>query len=243
MKLYYDLHLHTCLSPCGSNDMTPWNTVNMAKLLGLDIIAITDHNSCKNCRSAIKVGKEIGITVIPGMELCTAEEIHCVCLFADIDNAEKFSSFVRSTLPPVKNREEIFGQQLVMDEADGILETEEILLTTASSLSIDSLPAITDSYGGVCFPAHINRESYSVLSSLGIFPQELEVTAFELTPNADENAYLSEHPVLEKKLLVRNSDAHYLENMREREFFVEIPENTPQALINFLKRGKQNERS
>ena len=81
MKVYYDFPLHTCLSPCGDSDMTPWNTVNMAMLLGLDMIAVTDHNSCSNCRSAMKVGESIGITVIPGMELCTAEEVHCICLF------------------------------------------------------------------------------------------------------------------------------------------------------------------
>ena len=96
MRVYYDLHLHSCLSPCGDEDMTPWNTVNMAKLLGLDMIAITDHNSCANCRSAMKVGEKIGITIVAGMELCTAEEVHCICLFDDIDKAEKFSDFVKS---------------------------------------------------------------------------------------------------------------------------------------------------
>ena len=80
MRIAADLHLHSCLSPCGDNDMTPYNLVNMAKLLGYDMIALTDHNSCLNCESAMKVGDSIGLTVVPGMELCTAEEIHCVCL-------------------------------------------------------------------------------------------------------------------------------------------------------------------
>ena len=87
MKLYYDLHLHSCLSPCGDNDMSPYNLANMAKLLGYDIIALTDHNSCENCESVIKLGKEIGLTVVPGMELCTAEEIHNVCLFPTLEKA------------------------------------------------------------------------------------------------------------------------------------------------------------
>ncbi|HAS37802.1 MAG TPA: phosphoesterase, partial [Ruminococcaceae bacterium] len=81
MKLYYDFHLHSCLSPCGDNDMTPYNLVNMAKILGLDAIALTDHNTAQNCRAAMEVGKSIGVTVIPGMELCTSEEVHVVCLF------------------------------------------------------------------------------------------------------------------------------------------------------------------
>lgn len=237
MRVYCDLHLHSCLSPCGDEDMTPWNLVNMAKILGLDLIALTDHNSCGNCRSAMKVGKIAGITVVPGMELCTAEEIHCVCLFDDIDRAEAFSSYVRTTLPPVKNREEIFGRQLYMDEGDTVLESEEVLLTTASSISIDTLPTLVKEYGGVCFPAHIDRESYSVLSSLGDFPPELEVTAFELTPAALEEDYRKNYPALEGKRLFRSSDAHYLENMREKEFYIELEENTPSALIEYIKRS------
>ena len=91
MKLYYDLHLHSCLSPCGDNDMTPYNLVNLAKIFGYDIIALTDHNSCLNCESAMKVGEKIGITVVPGMELCTSEEIHNVCLFPSLEKAMDFS--------------------------------------------------------------------------------------------------------------------------------------------------------
>ncbi len=236
MRTYYDLHLHTCLSPCGDNDMTPWNTVNMAKLLGLDMIAVTDHNSCGNCRSAMKVGETVGITVVPGMELCTAEEIHCICLFDDIDKAEGFSDYVKSTMPPVKNREEIFGEQLLMDEGDGILGKEELLLTTACGISVDSLPGLVKEYGGVCYPAHIDRESYSILSSLGDFPPELDVNAFELTPSADEEFYFSNYEYLTGKRLLRSSDAHYLENMREREFCLELEENSARALVEFLKK-------
>lgn len=238
MRLYYDLHIHSCLSPCGDDDMTPWNLVNMAKLLGLDIIAVTDHNSCRNCRSAMKVGEKIGITVVPGMEICTAEEIHCVCLFENIDKAEEFSDYIRGTMPPVKNREEIFGRQLVMDDGDNILSKEEILLTTACQVSIDALPELVSSYGGVCFPAHINRESYSVIASLGDFPKELEVGSFELTPDGDEEDFRSRFEALEGKRLLRNSDAHYLENMREKEFFVDIEKNSAECLIVYIKGEK-----
>lgn len=236
MRLYYDLHIHSCLSPCGDNDMTPWNLVNMAKILGLDIIALTDHNSCGNCCSAMKVGESIGITVVPGMELCTAEEVHCVCLFDDITKAEAFGEHVKTTMPPVKNREEIFGEQLLMDEGDGILGKEETLLTTASGISIDSLPELVKEYGGVCFPAHIDRESYSVLSSLGDFPPELNVNAFELTPRADEKYYFENYESLNGKRILRSSDAHYLENMREKEFYLELEENSACALIEHLKK-------
>lgn len=235
MKLYYDLHLHSCLSPCGDNEMTPYNLVNMAKLFGYDIIALTDHNSCKNCESAVRIGEKIGITVVPGMELCTSEEIHCVCLFPDTERAMQFSEYVKTVMPPVKNKEHIFGEQLIMDCEDGVLGKEELLLTTAASISIDHLPDIIDTYGGVCFPAHIDRSSYSIISALGDFSGYLRVNCFELTPKADENEYLTKYEGTRGKIILRSSDAHYLENMREPEFTVNLPENSAKALIDYLK--------
>ncbi len=235
MKLYYDLHLHSCLSPCGDNDMTPYNLVNLAKIFGYDIIALTDHNSCLNCESAMKVGEKTGITVVPGMELCTAEEIHNVCLFPTLKKAMSFSDYIHSTLPPVANKEKIFGQQFVMDEGDGILGKEEILLTTASSVSISDLNELVNEYDGVCYPAHIDRNSYSIISSLGDFPPEVESRCFELTPNAKAEEYLQKYPATKGKLIIRSSDAHYLENMREPEFMIDLYENSAKALIDYLK--------
>lgn len=235
MKFYYDLHIHSCLSPCGDNEMTPYNLVNMAKLFGYDIIALTDHNSCKNCESAVKIGEKIGITVVPGMELCTSEEIHCVCLFPTVEKAMAFSDYVRTLMPPIKNKEHIFGEQLIMDCEDGVLGKEEILLTTAADISIDYLPDTVEGYGGVCFPAHINRSSYSIISSLGDFSEHLRVNAFELTPDADENEYLNKYKGAVGKIILRSSDAHYLTNMREPEFTVNLPENSAEALIAYLK--------
>lgn len=235
MKLYYDLHLHSCLSPCGDNDMTPYNLVNLAKIFGYDIIALTDHNSCKNCESAIKVGEKIGITVVPGMELCTCEEIHNICLFPSVERAMAFSDYIHSTLPPVANREKIFGEQLIMDYTDGVLGKEELLLTTASNVSVSDLCELVSEYDGVCYPAHIDRNSYSIISALGDFPPEVESRCFELTPNAKAEEYLEKYSATKGKLIIRSSDAHYLENMREPEFMIDLPENTAEALIDYLK--------
>ena len=235
MKLYYDLHIHSCLSPCGDNDMSPYNLVNMAKIFGYDIIALTDHNTCKNCGSAMKIGEKIGITVVPGMELCTSEEIHNVCLFPDLDKAMAFSDYIYGTLPPVKNREKIFGEQLIMDCEDGIIGKEEILLTTASSVSISELDELVKKYGGVSYPAHIDRNSYSIISSLGDFPYEAESRCFELTPKAKAEDYLEKYPATKGRLIIRSSDAHYLTDMREPEFMIDLPENSAGALIEYLK--------
>lgn len=234
MKIYADLHLHSCLSPCGDGDMTPYNLVQMAKLLGFDMIALTDHNSCGNCASAMRVGQDIGLTVVPGMELCTSEEIHCVCLFPELDAANAFSEFVHNKMPGIKNQPEIFGEQYKMDEGDGVIGSESLLLTTAADISIDDVTPLVQSYGGACFPAHLDRASYSVLSVLGFLYPELRFTAAEFTPKAYLPQYLEQHPLLQNMHLLRNSDAHYLENMIEPIDALELTACTPQALINFL---------
>lgn len=235
MELFYDLHIHSCLSPCGDDEMTPYNLVNMAKVLGFDIIALTDHNSTKNCRAAVEAGRRAGITVVPGAELCTSEEIHVVCLFPSVDAAEDFEKFIEKNIPKIKNKSHIFGNQLVMDSADGILEREETLLTTASFISIDDAPALVEKYGGVCFPAHIDRTSYSIISSLGTFSENLRVNCFELTPRADEKQYLERYSGTRGKLILRNSDAHYLENMLLPENTLDLRENSAEALIEYLR--------
>ncbi|MDD7613923.1 MAG: PHP domain-containing protein [Clostridiaceae bacterium] len=235
MKLYYDFHLHSCLSPCGDNDMTPYNLVNMAKLLGLDIIALTDHNSTQNCRAAMTVGESIGLTVVPGMELCTSEEVHVVCLFDDVNNAEAFSNYVLSTVPPVKNRPEIFGDQLIMNGGDGIVGKQELLLTTASGISIENAVETVGQYGGVCYPAHIDRSSYSVISNLGMITDEMNFAAVEMTENADQDEYRAKYPIIKDMPVFVSSDAHYLENMREAKHTIDIAENSAKAVVEQIR--------
>ena len=155
--------------------------------------------------------------------------------FPTAQKAMEFSDYVHSLMPPVKNKEHIFGEQLIVDCEDNILGKEEILLTTAADISIDYLPDIVGSYGGVCYPAHIDRSSYSIISSLGDFSPYLKVNCFELTPDADESEYLDKYEGTRDKIIIRSSDAHYLENMREPEFTVDLPENSAEALIAYLK--------
>lgn len=234
MNLKYDFHLHSCLSPCGDNDMTPYNLVNMAKLLGYDIIALTDHNSCLNCPAALKAGEEAGITVVPGMELCTSEEIHAVCLFPDLKKALEFSDYVKSTMPPVKNDASIFGEQLIMDSTDRIIGNEEILLTAASGISIDDAVKEVLRFGGAVFPAHLDRASYSVLSVLGFMYPEMGFAAAEFTHKAYIPQYEEKHPLLKEMKKLRNSDAHYLENMVEPSVEIDLPECSAEAVVSYL---------
>lgn len=235
MRYKYDFHLHSCLSPCGDVDMTPCNIVNMAKLLELDIIALTDHNTSGNCRSAIEAGKKAGLEVIAGMELCTAEEIHVICLFPDIDAAEGFSAEIKTRLLPIKNKPHIFGEQIYMDALDNALGSEDILLVTASGVPIGEASALAGKFGGFCYPAHIDRPSFSIISSLGAFPPELEFTSAEVTQGGDVDNLKLLYPALQNIRIMRSSDAHYLENMREAADLIELETCSAKAVIAYLK--------
>lgn len=211
MSLFYDFHIHSCLSPCAEEDMTPYNLVNLSALMGMEAIALTDHNSCQNCGAAMRAGAEAGITVIPGMELCTSEEVHVVCLFEELKAAEEFSDYVLRTMPPIKNRPEIFGTQLIMDETDKVLGSQNILLTAASGISIGNVERMVDGYGGVCYPAHIDRSSYSVISNLGMITEEMGFEVAEVSPSGNVDDLIAKHPILGKMKILTSSDAHRLD--------------------------------
>lgn len=234
MSLFYDFHIHSCLSPCAEEDMTPYNLVNLSAIMGMEAIALTDHNSCQNCGAAMRAGEAAGITVIPGMELCTSEEVHVVCLFEELKTAEEFSDYVLSTMPPVKNRPEIFGTQLIMDETDQILGSQDILLTTASGISISNIEKIIDGYGGVCYPAHIDRSSYSVISNLGMITEEMGFEVAEVSPNGDIDKLIAQHPILKKMKILTSSDAHRLESLPPAQLSLHT-ENNIKSIINHLK--------
>lgn len=234
MSLFYDFHIHSCLSPCAEEDMTPYNLVNLSALMGMQAIALTDHNSCQNCGAAMRAGEEAGITVIPGMELCTSEEVHVVCLFQELKAAEEFSDYVLSTAPPVKNRPEIFGTQLIMDETDKVLGSQEILLTTASGISITNVEKIIDGYGGVCYPAHIDRSSYSVISNLGMITKEMGFEVAEVSPKGDIDALIKQHPILREMKILTSSDAHRLESLPPASLSLHT-ENNIKSIISHLK--------
>ena len=234
MSLFYDFHIHSCLSPCAEEDMTPYNLVNLSALMGMQAIALTDHNSCQNCGAAMRAGEAAGITVIPGMELCTSEEVHVVCLFEELKAAEEFSDYVLSTMPPIRNRPEIFGTQLIMDETDKVLGNQDILLTTASGISISNVEKIVDGYGGVCYPAHIDRASYSVISNLGMITEEMGFEIAEVSPSGNLDTLIHQHPILKKMKILTSSDAHRLESLPPAGLSLHT-ENNINSIITHLK--------
>lgn len=234
IRLRYDFHIHSCLSPCGDEDMTPNNLVNMAKINELDIIALTDHNSCKNCPAAEKVAQEVGLIFVPGMELTTSEEAHVVCLFPDVETAMRFDAFVEENLPDIPNDAEIFGEQQIRDENDEIIGEVSPLLINATSISVDDVVQIVKEYGGAAFPAHIDKSTTSVISSLGVFPDWANFTTVEIRSEQAAEILKEEYPCLKDMNVLYDSDAHYLENIADPGNVIELEEATASALIKFL---------
>lgn len=236
MKCYYDFHIHTALSPCGDDDMTPNNIVNMAVLKGLDAIAITDHNSAKNVPACIECAKDKPLVVIPGMEIETAEEIHMLALFDNADALMRLDKIVSENLPDIKNREDIFGEQIIYDSNDNPIGREENMLVTATALDIATVAGIVRRLGGVAIPAHIDKSSYSIVSNLGFIPDEQEFSAVEVKDPLKIDK-LSESNKLDKYLIIHNSDAHYLWDIHEKEFFVNVDNISELDIINKLRCG------
>lgn len=235
MEFAVDLHIHSALSPCADNDMTPNNIVNMAKIKGLDIIALTDHNSGRNLTAVSVLAKKSGLAFIPGMEVETSEEVHLICLLPDLDSAAILQSCVYDSLPPINNREDIFGKQLIMDENDSIIGEEKRLLVTAAGLSSNDIFTIVNKLSGAVIPAHIDRPSYSMISNLGMIPDDLGIKYLEISAGCDKHKFLSSKPGLEKFTLIKSSDAHYLGDILERVSLMELDEPSPQALISKLR--------
>lgn len=229
MKYAYDLHIHSALSPCGDVDMTPNNIVNMSIIKGLDIIAVTDHNSCGNVR-AVTEAADGRILVIPGMEVTTSEEVHVVCYFPTIENAEEMERRIKAKMPPIKNEPDIFGNQYYMDREDNICGEEEIFLVNACGMDIYEVFENAKELDGVAVLAHIDRTSYSVISNLGFIPPDLSVDAVEITSKSREKM----EKEYGKYRILTSSDAHYLENISEPEFYLEISSKTTKDVIDFL---------
>lgn len=220
----YDLHVHSCLSPCAENDMTPANIAGLASLLGLEIVALTDHNTARNCPAFFAAAKRYGIVPVGGMELTTAEDIHVVCLFDTLDGALAFDEAVSAHRIRIANRPDIFGEQLVMDENDNIISTELDLLINATDLDLYSAHALCSEFGGVCHPAHIDRQSNGIVAILGDFPEDPNFSSFELNDGGSFGEYTERFPTLKSKNFVVCSDAHRLEALSDGSNVLSLPE-------------------
>ncbi|MFR8318592.1 MAG: PHP domain-containing protein [Catenibacillus sp.] len=235
IPLSYDLHIHSCLSPCGDDDMTPCNIAGMAALIGLDVIAVTDHNTCKNCPAVMDAASQYPVTVIPGMELCTIEEVHVLCLFKQLDAAMAFDDYVYKHLIKIKNRPDIFGFQQIYNSEDAIAGEEPYLLINATDISFDNVWQLTADYGGIMIPAHVDKDSTSLLSNLGLIPQDSRFRCAEIKNRDALLALQKKHPYLEQCHLIFDSDAHRLEQIHEATQFIHCKSRSASDILAALQ--------
>lgn len=234
LNLSYDLHIHSCLSPCGDKDMTPGNIAGMAAVKELNVIALTDHNTCKNCPPFLQQAENYGILAIPGMELCTREEVHVLCLFEELGAAMEFDDYVYRHLIKIVNNEKIFGEQLLINEEDEVCGREEYLLVNAADIGFDEVYGLVKSYNGIMIPAHIDKSSTSLLSNLGFIPPGSPFTCAEIKEADKTEELKKKHSHLNQCRIVYNSDAHYLEHISEPVHFLTVREMNRREILKAL---------
>lgn len=216
-----DLHVHTVLSACAEIEMIPPLIVRQAQTLGLSIIAITDHNCADNAPAVLEAARGSGVTVLPGMEVQSREEVHMLCLFDRLEQARAWQQVVSAALPDLKNREDFFGAQYVVDATGDHVYTDDRLLSASTSLSVEAVAAGVNELGGICLPAHVDRPSYSILANLGFIPPELPIAGVELSRQAlaqhqTVQAALARFPQLARYGIIVDGDAHRLDEMLAR---------------------------
>ena len=240
MKYKYDFHNHSCLSPCADNDNTPNNIAGMAYLSGINIVALTDHNTAKNCPAFFEAAKRYGIIPVAGLELTTSEDIHLVCLFENLSSAMRFDEYLATRRVLIRNRTDVFGDQLIMDGEDEVIGREEYLLPNATTVSLDEAPTLIGSFGGVCYPAHIDRDANGIIAILGTLPPTPHFSCVEMR-SADRIDEYTEKYGLSDKTIVVSSDAHYLTDINETNSFFELdadpdsPDEVRRELFKLLK--------
>lgn len=232
MKVYYDFHIHSSLSPCADDDMTPQNIVAMASVKGLNAIAISDHNSIRNVKASINCGTDFGIIVIPAIEVQTSEEIHILALFNDFSSLERFYStldFVK-----VKNKEHIFGNQLVIDEDNKVIDTEQDLLITSAKQNIYIIVEQIRKQNGIAIPAHIDREQNGILAILGDIPYDLNFDIIELSKYAPKEIREQNKAFVQ----LYNSDAHSLEAINNKQYYIETEHLLVDNILDSIRKGR-----
>lgn len=206
-----ELHIHTVLSPCAGVEMIPPLIIQTALDLDINILAITDHNSTRNAHACIKAAEGTGIHILPGMELQTKEEVHSLCLFDSLQQADQFQQIINQHLPPLNNNVEVFGEQFLVDETGDWLGNEEQLLLTSADLSINEACKIVTGLGGLFIPAHVDRQTNGLIYHLGFVPPEVSTPVVEISRHISPEAARIKYPQLKSFEFIQDGDVHYLD--------------------------------
>ena len=226
VKIKYDVHIHSCLSPCGDDSMTPAFIAGSAVIEGLDLIALTDHNTSENCPAFAKAAEFYGISALYGMELTTSEDIHVVCLFGSVEKAMEFSDYVKARHTRPENQPEIFGRQLVADEDDNIVREEKGLLIYATDIDFETAGKTVYDMGGAAFPAHIDRMANGAVAILGAVPEYAGYRVCEVH-DTDKITEMQQYVEYKDTAYIADSDAHTPEAIGEAHGEIELPDGDP----------------
>ncbi len=207
-----DLHIHSCLSPCSDWDMSPKKIVQKSVEQQLDLIAICDHNTAENVAATMREGHRQGIAVLPGMEICSREEVHMVTLFKSAEDALEMQQFIYKHLSG-NNQPEVFGHQVIADEHDQVLGENPRLLIGATGLSLMNIVKKTHDLGGISISSHVDRPSYSLIGQLGFIPEDLQLDAVEVSYRVPLEKARIEVPGIGNYPCVTSSDAHFLHDI------------------------------
>ncbi len=211
-KFKADMHIHSCLSPCGDWDMSPRRIINKSLEVGLDLIAICDHNTVENAGVAMHEGDRQGVQVLPGMEICSKEEVHILALFQELAPARTMQSYVYKNLPG-ENNPAVFGCQVVANEKDEVLAENPRLLIGASQLGLHDIVKRTHELGGLSICSHVDRPAYGIINQLGFIPADLALDGVEVSRHvrlADAHTTIAG---IEEFPCITTSDAHFLEDI------------------------------
>jgi PHP family Zn ribbon phosphoesterase len=210
-----DLHIHSCLSPCGDEAMRPCALVNKALAKGLDMIAICDHNSAENTAAFIRAGDEKGLKVLPGIEVTSREEIHLIALFDTPEDCTALQNLIYQNLPG-ENVEEVFGPQTVVNERDETVGVNRRLLIGATLLPFEQIVSVIHSLRGVAIASHIDRQAFSLLGQLGFIPEGIPLDGLEISSHTSKEDAKNRFRPYRHYSFVWFSDAHYLEDIGKR---------------------------
>ena len=239
-KIKADLHIHSCLSPCSDWDMSPRKVVEKSLEQQLDLIAICDHNSAENAAATMREGDRQGIAVLPGMEICSREEVHLVTLFEKIADVLKMQEFIYKHLNG-NNQPEVFGHQVVTDEHDQVLGENPRLLIGATGLSVMAIVEKAHHIGGICISSHVDRPSYSLIGQLGFIPEDLHLDAVEVSYRVPLEKARDQIPGIGHYPCVTSSDAHFLGDIGKvwTEFLLATPSLDELILALARKNGRR----
>lgn len=210
IKYRAELHVHTVLSPCAEVEMIPPLIIQSALDLDINLLAITDHNSTANIPAMMDAAVNSGISILPGMELQTREEVHLLCIFDKPRQAFAFQQLIDPLLPQINNDPEHFGEQFVVDATGDFIKTEPRLLLTSANLGLDDAVMEVHKLGGLAIPAHVDRKAYGLINMLGFFPPEAQFDAVEISRFTSPEKISLLHPEIKKFTVIQNGDVHRL---------------------------------